>query len=492
MQTYLPALVMLVWAAIPTQKIWADYVFYTLPDSGARILLEGTVKYNPGGTATLRHPRGSLHFSAMDLKVIEAPSPRDQFGKRYRKARRLKTVDAYLDVAKWSLRHGLLDDCKSLLSEAWSIDPTHERLRKLAGLMVYINKPVAQSSSAEAHLRDTVGGRGMITTRSKHFLLLHDDDSKVDPVTRKTRAEMRLELLEKVYESYFLTFAFRDKFLRPPVEPLLVVLYSNHADFLHLERRLDMPLKQVTGFYSPDKNISVFYDAGSSSQFRALMNLQEQMKAVQTYARVNRAPNAGETIRMAKSIDLLVDIQRESEDVATVSHECLHHLAACTDLFPREKAFIRWVHEGLASFFEASKLARWSGVGNVDENRIIYYRLLERDPLRGSIEFIVSDYGFFVESALGDPNAAYGQAWALTHFLFNEHFDKLMEYYDKVVEMPDFDLTGSDWETQYNNRSTKLLEIFIEVFGDTADLDQEWRRYMRRLRTDMEISIRDQ
>ena len=61
----------------------------------------------------------------------------------------------------------------------------------------------------------------------------------------------------------------------------------------------------------------------------------------------------GEVIRLSKTIQLLVDIQRESEDVAVVSHEVVHQLAANTKLFPRDGVFVRWVHEGLASFFES-------------------------------------------------------------------------------------------------------------------------------------------
>lgn len=73
--------------------------------------------------------------------------------------------------------------------------------------------------------------------------------------------------------------------------------------------------------------------------------------------------------------------------------------------------------------------------------------------------------------------AAYGQAWAMTHFLMDKHFDKLMLYYQKVSELP------KEWST---DTPDQLLAEFKTVFGDLNALDIEWRRYMRQLKTDVE------
>ncbi|TWT55507.1 hypothetical protein CA85_49200 [Allorhodopirellula solitaria] len=462
----------------------ADYTVYQLPGTDLNLLLEGTVTYHAGGNATHRHPRGSLHFSARDIDVIKIPTPRAIYGQRLREVRNSDDVEEVLELAKWALRNGMLKESKSLLSVAWKIDSTHERLAKIAGLMRYINRPVASDPAVEKHARDYVGGESMVATRSKHFLLLHDANSTTDETTGKTRAEMRLELLETVYESYFLTFAFNGVFLRPPTKPLEVVLFSRQADFLQMERRLGGSLRQAAGFYLPKENISMFYDSGTSEQFQILMELDRQLVAAREAAKRNRSPGAGQLIRFAKTIELLIDITRESEDVSTVSHEAIHHLAANTGVFPRDAAFVRWVHEGMASYFESAKLAKWSGVGVVDSSRISYYRVLEGDPQRGSLEFIVSDLGFLIETALGNQLPAYGQAWALTHFLFNEHFMELMQFYKKLGEIKEHE--GEMTVAILQERGDNLLSIFDECFGDRAQLEMEWRRYMRTLRTDME------
>tara|TARA_R110002073_G_scaffold229127_2_gene389953 strand:+ start:265 stop:1761 length:1497 start_codon:yes stop_codon:yes gene_type:complete len=460
----------------------ADYTLYTLPGSDLSIMLEGSVTYNPGGTATHRHPRGSLYFNAKDIQVLKLPTNEAVFAKKLREATQSKDVDTMLETAKWALHNGLLDECKSLLSAAWKLDSSHAKIRKLAGLMYYLNRPVTNNSTIEANARELVGGKSMQLSRSKHFFLLHDGDNEKDPRTRKTRPEMRLELLEKVYESYFLTFAFEGLFLRPPTDPLAVVLFSQHADFMQMEKRLGMGLRQVAGFYLPKENISIFYDSGTTPMFQQLQKLNEMFDGMEKDIRRNRMQGGGELIRFANTIELLIDIERESEDVSVVSHEAVHQLAGNTDLFPSDGVFVRWVHEGLASFFESSKMARWSGVGVVDRDRIAYYRVLEGDPIRGGIEFIVSDLGFTIEGMLGNQLPAYGQAWALTHFLFHERFDQLIKFYREIQNI---DIEVTDAET-LKAKAEKLVSTFDECFGDRTTLELEWRRYMRSLRTDME------
>ncbi|WDQ18824.1 DUF1570 domain-containing protein [Rhodopirellula sp. P2] len=461
-----------------SRTVQADYAIYQIPGTDAGLLLEGKTNYNPGGTVTFRHPRGSLYFNARDLKVIQTPTRQTIFQRKSGKILREKTVDNYIQLAQWALQHGMLKECKSLLSDAWKLDPTDVKIKKLASLMVHINRPVPNDSASEAHVRNLIGGSRMEMSRSKHFALFHDPQTEKDSVTKMTRAEMRLELLEKVYESYFLTFALRGFYLKPPSDPLNAVLFSQHKDFLLMERRLEMGLKQVAGFYLPDENISFFYDSGTSEVFRYLIEFSDELNDLKEQARRTRSPNAANIIRLANTVSLLVDIEHESEDVATVSHEAVHHLAANTGLFPRDGVFIRWVHEGLASYFESSKLAVWSGVGVVDESRISYYRALEGDTIRGSVEFIVSDLGFLVETALGDQLPAYGQAWALTHYLFTERFDELIQFYGKSRKIPA--------DTPPKEKAMKLVELFGECFGDQVTLELEWRRYMRTLKTDME------
>lgn len=455
----------------------ADYLLYSIPGIDAQVIVQGRCTVNVGGTVSCRHPRGTLHFKSEEIKLIQTPEPRELFVRKLRLARRSEDVDELIEVARWALRNGLLKECKRTLSEAWALDSSHEHLRKLAYLVSYLGRTAKFDDSVEQHARDFVGGRDMQVLKSKHFLLLHNAADEPDHVTGQTRAEMRLELLEKVYEYYFLTFGLAGHFMRPPERAMEVVLFGEHRDYLHFVTTKDPALKQAAGFYLPGENISVFYDQATSEAFQGLAELERMIASGLDEARRQRPAGSGYFIRFAKTIQLMLDIVREEEDVATVSHEATHQLAANSGLFPRDGAFVRWIHEGLASYFETPQGGSWNGVGTVDEDRIGYYRVLEGHPVQGSLDFIVSDRGFLNQQNQVQHLAAYGQAWSLTHFLFETRFDELIKFYAEATALP------GDWTT---DRPDELLQAFDRAFGDRVALELEWRRYMRGLRTDIE------
>ncbi len=469
--------------ALLGQNALADYAIYTIPGTDIQIPIAGETHFNVGGTVTHRHPRGTLYFGGQDVRVVKVPTPESIYARRYRKVTESKDIDQIIDLAAWTVRNGMLAKCKSLLSAAWKIDPTHPRLKKLAAMVQYINRPIAKSPSAEAHLTDYVKGKDMMISSSKHFILLHNRDIPTDPVTKKTRAQLRLELLEQVYETFFLTFAFNGVYMRPPTEPMEVVLFTEHADFMSFASHATgmRSVTQLAGFYMPESNVAIFYDNATDKRREGLIELVNEMRKTKAEVKRTRVAGAGDVIRLMNALELLIDIEREAADVATVSHECVHQLAANTGIFPRDGYFIRWAHEGLASYFESSTNGLWRGAGVVDHDRIDYYRVLEGDPLRGSLEFIVSDLGFILEASLGDQLPAYGQAWALTHFLINRHFNELIKFYKATHELKE------EENESLEERNKKLLAKFEEVFPDLPGLELEWRRYMRGLKTDMEI-----
>ena len=74
----------------------------------------------------------------------------------------------------------------------------------------------------------------------------------------------------------------------------------------------------------------------------------------------------------------------------------------------------------------------------------------------------------------------YGQAWALTHFLMNHHFEELIKYYQLVAAI----------ESEDNLESDEYEELFAQAFGNDLDaLEEEWRKYMTSLKTDLEKII---
>ena len=193
-----------------------------------------------------------------------------------------------------------------------------------------------------------------------------------------------------------------------------------------------------------------------------------------------KAGNARDIVRAADTISLLVEIEKENENVSVVSHEATHHLAGNTGLLPRGHHIPTWVHEGLATYFEAPKDAVWSGIGAVNEERLDLYRELEKDTVHSNIQFITENRIFTQAANINSQLHGYGQSWALTHFLMERHFEQLIKYYRALAKQPEGKSISADEQGK----------IFRDIFGkNTEGLDAEWRAYMSDLQTDLEKII---
>ena len=75
----------------------------------------------------------------------------------------------------------------------------------------------------------------------------------------------------------------------------------------------------------------------------------------------------------------MIDLERENSDIEVVSHETTHQMAGNTGLLPRHVQVPRWVHEGLATYFETPNGASWGAIGAVNDSRLKLYRVLASD-----------------------------------------------------------------------------------------------------------------
>lgn len=457
----------------------ADIVLYRIPNTQLAFVLQGTASANPGGTMTFRHPKyGTLYFALEDVKRYEVPSTQAIAERKLREAVGRKDVEKCIEAARWALHHGALDEFYEAASSAWRIDPRHPTVERLAGMSRKIKQPIAESAELEAEMREFVrGGAGMEFQRSDHFLLLHDTSDKRDARSRKTRAEQRLELLESVYKGFLFKFSLEGIDLEVPPQRLKVVLFADKNDFLRLGQALGPQLSKASGFYHRKENISVFYDQGTDETFEALYALNKDLQATKERLKRDRSPGTRDVVRLADTIQLLTEVARENSDIEVVSHEATHHMAGVTGLMPGDAPVPVWAAEGLATYFESPKEAAWSGIGAVNEQRLDWYRALEQDRVHSNIDFIVSDQIFSRAATGGSTLHAYGQAWALTHFLMAEHSDKLFQWYQLIVNKPKNEALTEQ----------QLIDSFDQVFGkDRASLDSQWRGYMQSLKTDLE------
>lgn len=473
-------LLALVLSPVIQSPVEADMVLYTVRGTDMTFRLMGKSKVNPGGTVSFQHQRGMLYFSAEDCRIIRTLSNDQRFGAAKAKAARTKTADSYLELALWCVENGMLKRADGALTAAWKLDQDHERVKLLAALTKYRRGTVPGSPDVEKEMRQFVrNDSDMKFVRSRHYALLHDTSDRFDPGYGKTIAQHRLDLLEKVYDSFYMKYALEGQPLKVPREPLRVVLFDNHADYLNFVKMLSPALKMAAGFYSPQENIAIFYRQKTDESFEGANRLVELLREIQKRARATRVAGGGEVIRFAKTLEMLIDIDGENEEIEVVTHEATHQLAANSGLLDREKFQVRWAHEGLASYFESPKEATWAGIGAVNQQRLEFYRILERDPEHSSIEFVVTDRIFDFAGNGFSVQAAYGQAWALTHFLMDRHLPELVQFYQAMAV--------DGFETPHDEAwRAKTLAAFRGSFGDLDELEKEWRAYMRGLRTDIE------
>src|SRR5260370_14025096 len=229
----------------------------------------------------------------------------------------------------------------------------------------------------------------MKSATSSHFILLHDTPPK-QKGQKKSRAQQRLDLLEKVYESFLLLFHAQDVQLDIPKERMMVVLFQKYEDFQEFSQAISPSLASAAGFWEPIRNVSYFFDFGTFDDFKELERMMKDLREQQKDAKKWR--DNPELIRYVKVLDLLMDVERENSDITVVSHECTHQMAGNTGLLPRHVAIPRWVHEGLATYFEAPSAATWAGIGAVSIERLIFYRgLADHYRVHSNIDFIVGD-----------------------------------------------------------------------------------------------------
>lgn len=449
----------------------ADFVLYRLPGTKLVVILEGRTKVLANRILEYTHPAfGSIALSLDDASIVKAPTRQEEFKRLLNKANKSKAIEDYLEAASQAIKRGLLKEFYDCCSLAYKIDPTNATVKRLIDARKRIKQPLGDSSEVEKNLREATNLPKLKVEVSAHYVLLHDtSDAKVN---RKTRSQTRLELLELVYESYFMKFALDGIVLEPPKEHMMVLLFAEENTFHRYATLLSPELKMAAGFWSPKDNISVFYDQGTTPSMKLLTALAQDLQ--KTKLKLRGTAVSQEIAHLANTFELLSKVAREESDVEVVSHEATHQLAGNSGLLSRGKIGARWAHEGLASYFETPAGAGWGGIGAVNDSRLSDYRIVSRDPKRNSIELVISDQLFYQARDQGEAVEAYGQAWGLTYFLMETRFDKLIAYYERC----------SQFENELSPE--KRVSVFIEIFGDLRSIEREYHLFMTTLKTDVD------
>lgn len=462
----------------------ADLVIYRFGDLA--IALQGKAQKNPGGTVTLRTPKyGNLIFKDDPdrIQIIRAKSSLEQFNSKFARARGRKDAAMMFEAAQWALSHGLVPQCVKAVEETLQLDPQNSEALRLKAVYDEISKPAPDASEPERALRQFCGKPGMKIETSDHYILLHDLPERKRGEIRAT-AKDRLNLLEKVYTAFMFTFMARGVDLEIPQQKLPVVFFANYNDYVQFSVRQDLSLVMASGYWSPINNIGVFYDFETDEVVDAFKKEDKELRKLFEEAKRVGARSRADLKHLADTFATLTLLYRDNKNDEVLTHECTHQLAGNTGLFPRGVYIPKWVHEGLATYFETPSEGVWSGPGAVNALRLRFYKGLHAQglgPVLGNVDFVVSDDLFMLGFRSGNHSLilhAYAQAWAMTYFLMKNYPDKLIEYYRKLGEMPpDQELSAAE-----------LLELFDSVFGRErrAEMNGEWQVFMGGLKTEQE------
>jgi hypothetical protein len=442
--------------------------------TSSKITLPGKaiVQGGPSPLVTYTHPNGTMvHFPLRDVKVIRAPTTKQLANKMMTQAR--NDPEAVMKAAVWALKKGQLADFYKGVDKVLDLDPKNEAALSVIELKKRMKEPLPESSEAEKRFRGLVKNPHMKIEVSNHYMLMHDTEPKPPKGKTKSRAAQRLDLLEKVYESFMLLFHAQDVQLDIPSERQMVVLFKNYDQFQEYSIAIHPSLASAAGFYDPISNVAYFYDFATDDLAMALDKFAKIFRDEAKDARKWR--NNPEAIRYSKVIDMLLDVAKDNSDITVVSHECTHQMAGNTGLFPRHIRTPKWVHEGLASYFEVPSDGTWAGIGAVSRRRVTAYReLAEADRMKivSNVDFVVSDQIF----RLG-PEFGYAFGWAMTHFMVENHLKEFVDFYRILGEVP----------PEVSLSPEMLVKLFHHaVKTDITALDAEWKAYMKSLKTDLE------
>ncbi|MEL7496084.1 MAG: DUF1570 domain-containing protein [Planctomycetota bacterium] len=260
-------------------------------------------------------------------------------------------------------------------------------------------------------------------TQTEDFLVVHPYGD----------ADIWAQPFQDLYWRFQVYFSSRGLKIAKPNFPMVAVVYRTRNEFDRVLAKYNNANSKFIGFYSSTSNRIITYDRSDNGSR-------------------DEASLANNT---------------------TIIHEATHQTAYNTGVHSRFAPQVRWVTEGLATYFEAN------GVNNsayfsrqtdrINRDRLTTLKHFYREgKVKGALEqLIVGDELFRI-----DMDLAYALSWGMT-FYFNE---KMPNEYQQFL-MRDGARTNF---TQYT--STDRARAFSAAFGsDVAGLESRMKTYFSRL-----------
>jgi hypothetical protein len=426
------------------------------------------VKRLDSGRVRIKHKWGETTLFLGDevewtIIVVDTVAHKFENKKRLIKKEDPNRAEQLLELADWSLAHGLLDKVPKLIEELAKADPKLPAVSAFQKVHADLERGASQADSA-AEWRSKLGDYKI--KNSKHYALLYD-------VPTDAQAQAFLDRLERNFQGFFYWFALRGKVLPLPDRRLVGVLVDSPETFMRQRKDVfDDPLMVEDGFFVRRDNLAVFsekrLDEGYEALSKTVKNIWDLTHLSQEELLKGKGLNMGPMYynESAKAQTLTLVLKAMEEDAArtTVSLEGTRQLIASLGLLPRSVEAPQWIDFGMASLFETPKQSYWAGFGSPNMTYLVNFKLwdttkkLDKDPAEALKSVVTDRYFHKIRDSKNKENAeakARTMTWALVYFLAHKKRDGLLRYYDELARQPrDLDLDED-----------VLMDCFARVFG---------------------------
>ena len=400
-----------------------------------------------GETVTGAAPGGPLVFPRSALRaIVSGASLLDEWDRRRASAEQTGTAQARFAAAWWALEQGMTPEAVAMFRGAASADGAsdHAPLARVVRMLDQLDVPVGEPDLSQ--VRPVLRGSGWTLLNGHHVALWHQASA--------TDAADRVDLVDRVITSYYLSLAAQGVELSVPTRRLVSVWFARQSDYAATLRGIEAaPFATTQGYYHPGFGVVFAFDTRSSfEQAGPRQDLDKRRLASDLnsdqQAEINRQ-------------SLLLDLRWRAIDLGIAAHETVHQLVAASGLARRFDDWPNWLHEGFSAQFEVVRDGRWAGIGRINDQRLPDWRSIRS---AAQLPPLLRDSGL----QHGYHRDLYAESWALVYFLRKTRPSEFVNFLNSLRNPRPRDLESTS------------ESAFRAAFGDDlGSLQTEWRQFLR-------------
>ncbi len=442
------------------------------------------------------------------------PTTLRRFNDKFKKTFDTKpSTELVLELADWTLGHGLVDKFPQVMDKLVEIDKGHPAAVAYLKVKADLDRPLTADDTGAAWRGKLLNGYK--ATEGPHYTVVHHSTG-----SGKVSVQSHLELLENSFRGFYYWFALKSVALPVPKQRQLVVITTGQdKDFQHLRKILTSGPVVVDGFFARRENVAVMTDQRQDETYDVLNKYWKNWEdkgfrhneLLRATGKKKGYPVAAEgqvaLIYTAEMLALMLKALQQESELATISHDASRQLLFSSGLLPRNVAAPEWLLFGMGSFFETPLQSPWPGIGAPSAYYLPRWQELKNKGFEkesgATLRQVVTDAYFRGLPPEGPPDTplrhahdlalrkARTSSWSLTYFLAKQKLDGLQRYFKELSRMPrDIELDDE-----------VLLGCFARAFGKVdagnkpdkaklAALEKEWFSYVGNIKFESESTMK--